>query len=403
MKRIILTLLIICINNLVFSQWIMQNSNTSSSLTDIHFIDNNIGVSAGTSGTVLKTDNGGQTWQLLQSNTSVSFNSVYGLDINNIYIGKLSLRKTTNGNSFFEIGGLDLLGGVKEIYFFDSSNGIILNSNGILKTNNQATSWQHTNIYPSQNAPLGQLWINDFQFTDLNTGYAYGGFSSQNYGEIFKTTDAGNNWVDINLSTTYISAMNFIDSTIGYYFTYNSGLSSIYKTIDGGNNWNLINDNINQYITEMVFIDELIGYTVSLDGNIDKTIDGGITWTNSYSTNGISLSSIEKTPNNSLYAIGNNGLILKNEELVLSTNDETLSEHANIYPNPATDILYIDFNHNLNSIATIQLYNIYGQLIINKTTQSEIIGLKINQLQKGTYFLQVTFDKKVYNEKIILK
>jgi len=403
MKRIILTTLVICTSNIIFSQWMLQNSNTNSSLTDIQFIDNNIGFSSGASGTVLKTANGGQTWQLLQSNTNVSLNSVFGLDLNNIYIGKLSLRTTTNGNAFFEIGGLDLLGGVKEIYFFDSSNGIILNNNGFLKTNDEAISWQYANIYPNQNAPLGQLWINDFQFTDLYTGYAYGGFSSQNYGEIFKTTDGGHNWVDINLSTSYISAMNFIDSTIGYYFTYNSGLSSMYKTIDGGNNWNLVTDNINHYITDMVFIDELVGYTVSLDGNIDKTFDGGITWTNSYSTNGISLSSIEKTPNNSLYAIGNNGLILKNEELVLSTNDEILSEHTNIYPNPATDILHIDFNHNLNSNATIQFYDIYGQLIINKTTQSEVNSLKIKQLQKGIYFLRVTLEEKVYNKKIILK
>ena len=44
------------------AQWIPRNSGTTNSLTDVYFINGSIGWVVGTFGTILKTGDGGTTW-----------------------------------------------------------------------------------------------------------------------------------------------------------------------------------------------------------------------------------------------------------------------------------------------------------------------------------------------------
>ena len=66
---------------------------------------------------------------------------------------------------------------------------------------------------------------------------------------------------------------------------------------------------------------------------------------------------------------------------------ETDENSVSVYPNPATNHLFIDNNSTMN-IENISIYNIIGQELI-KTTDEKI---DVSNLTKGTYFLKIYFD-----------
>jgi len=403
MKHLFLTSLFFCITSYAFSQWIPQNSNTTQAISDIHFIDNSLGFASGSNGTILKSDDGGENWQNLMSNSSHAFNCVFGVDINNIFVGRLSLKTTTNGNSFFDIGGLDSLGGVKDIHFFNNSDGLILNSGGVLKTNDGGSTWASTIMPVNSNAPLGQLWVNDFQFINPNSGFAFGGLETDsiNYGVLYKTIGGGNVWTDMNFSGKSITACYFSDVSTGYYTNNVVGNASIYKTVNGGSVWSLLSTFTNERITDIMFYDELVGYTTSVEGHINKTTDGGLTWENVHSTSGSALVDIEKTPDHTILIAGEDGLILKNEELVLSTAHNDFSDFANVfyYPN---DMINIEFNHILEEVTKIELFNVNGQQIFVKTTISKQNQINIEPYSKGVYILKISSNNGIYCQKVVI-
>lgn len=110
------------------AQWFWQNPfPTGNQLKDVQFISSEVGWLAGECGTLFKTEDGGTNW----INKSISSN-------------------------------LDLRG----IHFIDDLHGIIVGWNSIIKTTDGGESWlinQNTDLY-----------FDDVQFLDMNTGYAVG-------------------------------------------------------------------------------------------------------------------------------------------------------------------------------------------------------------------------------------
>jgi photosystem II stability/assembly factor-like uncharacterized protein len=51
-----------------------------------------------------------------------------------------------------------------------------------------------------------------------------------------------------------------------------------FKTSNGGAEWNLQNSGLTTSLTSVDFTSEDTGYVVSDNGQISKTIDGGINW-----------------------------------------------------------------------------------------------------------------------------
>lgn len=73
---------------------------------------------------------------------------------------------------------------------------------------------------------------------------------------------------------------------------------------------------------------------------------------------------------------------LNNESVVLSTTDEEVIDHVNIYPNPTTAKLYVQSN-----LAASQywIYNLYGQLILSGYEKE----IDVSTIPDGAYFIKV--------------
>jgi photosystem II stability/assembly factor-like uncharacterized protein len=107
-------------------------------------------------------------------------------------------------------------------------------------------------------------------------------------GEIYKTTDKGGSWKEQFYDTTKTKFMNYIKM-----FDENNGIAMgdavddqpalFIKTNNGGTTWNIINNNLNGYISadewrRIDFVDMNNGYFSWGNNNLIKTTDGGSTW-----------------------------------------------------------------------------------------------------------------------------
>lgn len=117
-------------------------------------------------------------------------------------------------------------------------------------------------------------------FVDKNNGWAV-----SLGGKIINTIDAGETWhIQNSTVTTPIVDIFFINPNRGWALTYPSEPpfgTSILKTTNGGLDW--IKDSVffeNEIFTTIFFLDENTGFVGGR--GVKKTIDGGLTWLNSF-------------------------------------------------------------------------------------------------------------------------
>ncbi|MAO11366.1 MAG: hypothetical protein CMC07_10895 [Flavobacteriaceae bacterium] len=68
-----------------------------------------------------------------------------------------------------------------------------------------------------------------------------------------------------------------------------------------------------------------------------------------------------------------------------------------IYPNPATDQLFLKSGS--NSIQSVSIINLQGQKVLGFTDQTEVMD--ISQLSSGVYFVEITVEKGTSVQKLI--
>jgi photosystem II stability/assembly factor-like uncharacterized protein len=142
------------------------------------------------------------------------------------------------------------------------------------------------NGWYSTTSPISDLWIQKIQFTSVNTGYAIGPVHSSTKSYFLKTTNTGNNWQSIFLDSLYINSLFFINDNTGYIFGSKDNAGGIIqKTIDGGNTWTSQASGITNFFYTGYFFNVNTGYAGGKYGYNAKTINGGINWITKPSSN----------------------------------------------------------------------------------------------------------------------
>ena len=98
--------------------------------------------------------------------------------------------------------------------------------------------------------------------------------------------------------------------------------------------------------------------------------------------------------------IGENSLAIQKTE-----NQNTCT----IYPNPASDKVYIDFSLSKPSTIGIRVVNMHGQVILQKndhqklTVGNHVHEISVGHLKPGVYFVRIKIDDGVMIKKIIIE
>lgn len=379
---VLLTHINLCI---AYAQWTSLNSNTIEKLNNIYFLNDSVGFVVGNGGTVLKTTDYGNNWSNIFASNNEDFYSIFALNQNIIYIGSTSFYKTTDGGiTWFLESNLGSV--ITDIYYKNANVGFINEPWYLFKYEN--TYWTNV-VYRS---------LYNLQFTSSDIGYIVGEDITGNpCNGFYKTIDGGNNWNFLLPTNCFkISTYDFVSDHTGYLVTNNKEL---YKTVDGSSTWSLINNSIsNDSITDCVFINEFYGYFICVDGKIYKTYDGGNTWNVDFS-NSDTLKTIAVT-DNYIYVTGNLGITLRNHLSTGIDNLENADNNFKIFPNPASDILYVVPLVCHNNF-TVNIFPSDGNLVYSKRLKNKSIN--ISSLPNGLYLIKLVNDKEILTDKFLIQ
>ena len=212
----------------------------------VYFINSTDGFIYGGQETILRTTDGGINWDLVYSGNSIySWQFINEIEFINETTGFAiadngQLLKSVNTGESWEIIESGVSTNLNVIEISDDNTGFIFtNTDEYLKTYNGGESWSVENLQ----TPISGLYIQDVYFTTETTGFAIGTKQIQksNHGQIYKTTDIGNTWVEVYSDENgwyWPEAIDFIDENTGM-VSFNTIMYGCinYLTNDGGETW----------------------------------------------------------------------------------------------------------------------------------------------------------------------
>jgi photosystem II stability/assembly factor-like uncharacterized protein len=386
-------------------------------------------VTVGANGSVLKTLDGGNNWEVLSSEMSSTINKIGFFNSNDGYAlttnwGGNDVISTKDGGYTWTIDTLIENGPFYNMQIEGESFYLLNNSSQLMKSVNAGVDWELFNVSDSSSG------YNDMFFVNNNTGYLCG-----SDGLFVKTEDGGSTWVDKPLYGNYnLNTLFFINENVGWMFDTQARV--VLRTTNGGDDWDwtFIGDFFNYQPRSIFFVDEHLGYITSTEGILFKTYDGGRTWeefsfisgnghSQIYFVNEIegwySISSrvyhtfdggLSWVNDQSLGSSLNTMFFLNNEQgwlggqdgIVATTNFTVninefgeIIPSATVFPNPAKDDIEIKLHDKSDKIKDIKVFNMQGNKVMHFTDLSEhnTFAINVSKLFNGTYVVQITSEK----------
>jgi photosystem II stability/assembly factor-like uncharacterized protein len=244
-------------------------------VADLYFRDDTHGWISLARGTIIATDDGGQSWSGLPS-----------IEVEAVFPGTVQFFSPTQGLAILQSGGQSILhstqdGGMswRPVYpalrplasmpnqMLDAqtwvSAGSVADQSAILWTKDRGAHWQ-------QVGSLGKS-VDWLTFLDQKRGWAL-----DHDGQVYGTADGGATWQPLAASPTgneeHLFRLRFTSPENGFAV---SGWGHIYQTQDGGKSFSLVS---NQKATaQTAFANQSIGWRIN-DFHLEGTTDGGKQW-----------------------------------------------------------------------------------------------------------------------------
>lgn len=239
----------------------------------VHFFNRHVGwaVGRGTATMLLKTVDGGKTWErsgILDGESHGSIlNAIRFWDVNHGWItGRHGLLRTTDGGESWEP--------VNGATFWDASVLLPLSPEVVMVGAEKGQIWL-TSRDGSSAQQVGK--ISDYNVTGLafvapNVFYATHGSVHGNYGTIHRSTDGGATWEPVVEGDKPILGITFRDSRRGVAV----GVGVAYYTNDGGETWKRVMASGTRYTA--AYVDDNTIVSPGTTPAIAISRDGGKTW-----------------------------------------------------------------------------------------------------------------------------
>ncbi len=282
--------------------WYKLNSGTDKFIYDVFFADRYNGWAVGDEGLILRTTDGGETWDDQYSNVGSWLLSVHFIDKwEGWTVGDFGrLRHTFDGGETWEIQYPDVYPkSLNSVFFVDENLGWATGEPGVIHTSDGGESWT-SQASASFNASKSVFFVN------RRVGCAVG-----LNGTIIKTTDGGETWEEQNSGIDgTIFDVHFVNLSEGWAVSRHE--PKILKTTDGGETWRGIEVGIYGFFKSVQFIDSKQGWAAG-PGGIIYTDDGGETWRRQLTGARYNLWSLNVVDSLHAWAVGGDGTILKTD------------------------------------------------------------------------------------------
>lgn len=317
---------------------------TSPNLQDIYFLNATTGYLLTRSSGLFKTTDGGSNWTELTGFTGTQASIVYFENETNGWVVEGTNSTLTNTIHRTTDGGVtwtsqDYSGGnlsAKELIFTSSTEGKLFDQRNVYATDDAGITWTVEATVPfvptsvSYNADEGKFLLGggdgalglysngstislsnsfttgnivDIYFSDLANGFVV------ERNDVHRTADGGISWFSFGFED--INDIEFGSSSTGYLI---GSDKTIQKTTNGGLTWTSATSlDAGSYFPESSdFIDANNGWVVGTNSSVYKTTDGGVSWSpQSLPTAGLSLFDVVFLDANNGFISGSGGNVFK--------------------------------------------------------------------------------------------
>lgn len=390
-------------------------------LREFYFHDKNNGWITGQS-VFEKTTDGGDNWEKYNfpGDSLIVYRTVFFLNNKDGYLGIYSLEKEAQlfktqdgGVSWTEIKTITEKGEIRKIQFYDENTGWVLKSNGIYKTTNGGVNWTQQ---------IGDRNFVDMIMFDTLTGWATSAGQS-----LYATIDGGKNWIQQSHDRSLRSGSLVFQSP-------KKGLASHTNRHEPDNyqilNYNPIATECDLSIeSETVEIDSL-GIFPKFSWKLETgCVDGYIVNVGFSEGSNELINNKVLPPYDSCYILNTTipkdtfmyfsikpisplepnidcGSIRFDTNIVSETSNNNNLRTLIVFPNPATDKVFLESSLFSNEDFIIQLINSKGQIIkklnnynLGRPAKIEIV---LSDVTNGCYFLQIVSKEKTIIKKLII-
>lgn len=237
-------------------------------------------------GTLLSASNNGTSWENHVTPT-IAHLYAFRAVAERFWIageGGIILSSTDAGVSW-QLQNSGTQNNLNRIQFLNRDNGFAMGSDHILlHTSNGGFIWNADSVPEPLQRVYGSTPFNDFAFVSPSKGWiASGDYSSGNLdsppsseGGLLQTTDGGSTWSILDSGRTAYLAIYFLDSSNGWISSANANTGSVVlRTSDGGLTWQPGEHTLPW--KRMHFVTSLVGWAL-FSNLLGKTTDGGRTW-----------------------------------------------------------------------------------------------------------------------------
>lgn len=316
-------------------------------LTDVFFVDKNIGWVAAAAGTLLHTRDGGQTWTAQLGGDVQSqeppierlrfLDDSHGWALQPTGIGQYRLLRTADGGERWEqVGRIEARWGLVGYQFTTPTDGVYVDGNDnvarIVHTSDGGRAWRE--VFPST-ACVSSLELQGLRrqtncriralhMVSPRVGYAVGDYGSRapDALAVLKTEDGGATWNlwavpdagDVRVPVGTWQELFFLDERVGFVQVGSvTGATKLLTTEDGGQTWRAIAGSAGRRIT---FADPQVGWSFDrfaygTEYVLHYTTDGGSRWTSRSLRFPAELNAFSLPRRDLGYVVGNHGMIYR--------------------------------------------------------------------------------------------
>ena len=314
------------------AQWMKQTVNTTEAFRGLSVVSEKIVWASGTGGTVIRTIDGGVTWNVIKvpGAEKLDFRDIEAFDANTAYILSIGngdtsrIYKTMDGGATWK---QQFLNENKDAFFdaiacWDRNNCLAMSDpvggNYLLISTTDGETWKPIISQKPAAAATGEAAF-AASGTCLITSGKTGAFivSGGDAARVFHTRDRGLNWAVVNSPIVYgtsgsgIFSIAMFDAKNGVIVGGNyekpaENKANLALTSDGGTTW-VAGKGLGGYRSGVAYVDSKTIVAVGTGGS-DMSVDGGKTWTN---LDKVNYNAVQAKGKKAVWAVGPTGYVAK--------------------------------------------------------------------------------------------
>jgi len=250
-------------------------------------------------------------------NAGLDLNTVYFLDSKRGWVGGDHgfLSRTEDGGQTWNRQQVETTSAINDIYFRDKEAGFLLAGNTIFVTHDDGAHWVQSRSFLPNEFEGADVELYSVRFSSKKKGWVVGSVSKKDRvidSILVYTDDAGETWRRQRApSRLELIHIDFVNDRKGWIV---GDGGTILNTVDAGLTWTKQTANTTNTLYHVDFRDDKNGWVVGERGTLLRTADGGQTWSVSATNVSVTLLSVQFLNDDDGWAIGRAGTILRTED-----------------------------------------------------------------------------------------